>query len=192
MLFGILLPLLGNLLQLCPAYFLEKICMILGDASMSTKETILSFFARHYFYSRINLFLVDKLLLQNVAAKNDIIQSDHAVISITHSDRQSSSPIHLWRNNSSVIKILHNTFLLMQHLHEFFYTNSQSVSDPFILYYGMLTKHVHMALSPLSLPPFARMKRQRNQHIAYLLSEIHKLESQNKICPHQNVSFNLI
>lgn len=59
----------------------------------------------HHTYSRIDLFLVDKFLLQQVDKSeiHCITWSDHAPISIGVGDRRATTRANRWRNNISTL-----------------------------------------------------------------------------------------
>lgn len=80
---------------------------------------------RHNTYSRIDLFLVDKWLLQNIHTSriHTITWSDHAPISVQITNKNSKPQSYLWRVNNFLLQNQSNATFLSQKLEEFFTTN---------------------------------------------------------------------
>lgn len=133
--------------------------------------------SRHNSYSRIDLILVDKLLLKAVSSSTiqDIMWSDHALVSITVVEWHKPSPAYVWRTKSRIFQMPVHTTSIANNLSEFFSLNNHSISDPAVLWY------VHNAyIRGLMLQICAREKRQRTQKLNQLLINIKTLEALNK------------
>ena len=91
---------------------------------------------RHNTYTRIDLFLSDKWLLQNVSAStiHTITWSDHAPVSIQIKNQHANPKSFVWRVNNSLLQHTDNQTFLAERLTEFFRTISDSVSDPGVLW----------------------------------------------------------
>lgn len=90
---------------------------------------------RHNTYSRIDQFLSDKWLLQNVQESqiHTIAWSDHAPVSLKLINNNSKSNSFMWRVNNSILQHPKHAQYLSQKLTEYFLTNTGSVADPAIL-----------------------------------------------------------
>lgn len=90
------------------------------------------FSPRHNSYSRIDLFLTDKWLLQNISASviHTVTWSDHAPISISITDMPPQRNTFLWRANNYILQ--HPTYSLdiEKHISDYFDLNKGSVGDP--------------------------------------------------------------
>lgn len=87
----------------------------------------------HHSYSRIDLFLVDKFILQQIS-KSDlhcITWSDHAPISVVMGDRCAETRANRWRNDIYTLSQPQNLEKTGKAIKEFFSINAPSVSDPF-------------------------------------------------------------
>lgn len=101
----------------------------------ANKRDYTFFSSRHCSYSRIDLFLADKWLLQNVETTriHDITWSDHAAISMSVAERGVSSSPSIWCCNTRIFQEPQYHKTISQHLKHFFLDNTGSVNDPYIL-----------------------------------------------------------
>lgn len=76
----------------------------------------------HNLYSRIDMILVNKVLLQAVSSSttHDMSWSDHAPISISIAEEHIPNPAYIWRVNSHVLNSPQNVSAITKHLQEFF------------------------------------------------------------------------
>lgn len=89
------------------------------------------FSPHHKSYSRIDMFLTDKWLLQNISASviHTIAWSDHAPITITITDTNPQRNTFLWRANNYIIQHPQYSQTIKEHLTDYFHLNDGSVSD---------------------------------------------------------------
>lgn len=116
----------------------------------------------HNSYSRIDLILVDKLLLQALSSStiHNITWSNHAPVSITVVEGHTPSPAYIWRANSRIFQMSPHATSIANNLSEFFPLNNHSVSDPAVLWCA------HKAyIRGLILQICAREKRQRTHKL---------------------------
>lgn len=140
---------------------------------------------RHCSYSRIDLFLTDKWLLQNISCAkiHDITWSDHAAITITIDDQVVSSSSPIWRSNIRLLQDPKTSTKISQHIKEFFQNNVDSVENPFTLW------NAHKAyMRGILIQIGAREKKRRNAHIDSILKNIHILGEQNKQKPNATLT----
>lgn len=101
-----------------------------------TMEKDFTFFsAPHNSYSRIDYFIVDKWLWQNIFCSTiDLITwSDHAHISITIISK-ASNPTRLWKANTHILQMSPYDKQLHRPLYDFFLHNLGSVPHPSTLW----------------------------------------------------------
>lgn len=91
---------------------------------------------RHNAYYRIDLFVSEKWLLQNVIDSriHGIARSDYAPISIKLKNANSHQKSYIWRMNNYLLQQPENIKYISQKIDEFFCDNVGSVSDPTILW----------------------------------------------------------
>lgn len=132
---------------------------------------------RHCTYGRIDLYLVDRWLLQkNSQTKmNSITWSDHASVLITIGDKHPTNNAYVWCSNSQIIQNQITKHILEDHLSEYFQINSTSEVNPF-MFWNAYKAYIH----GIFIQQGAGLKRQRQQQVDALLSEISSLETQNK------------
>lgn len=82
---------------------------------------------RHCSYSRIDLFLTDKWLLQKISSAqiHDITWSDHAAVTITINDQVVSSSPPIWHSNIRLLQEPRTSTIISQHLSNFFLNNTE-------------------------------------------------------------------
>lgn len=100
-------------------------------------EKVYSFFSHvHLTYSCINLFLVDKFLLQSISESkiHDITWSDHAPVSITISGGLAETRANRWHNDVYLMSLPENLNIILGHVKEFCALNEKLVSNLFILW----------------------------------------------------------
>lgn len=148
-----------------------------------------SFFShRHGTYMRIDLFLMDKWLLQKVSqAKIDTIAwSDHAPILLTLKDSYPSTTTYVWHANSQIIQNPSTEKMLEDHLSSYFQINSWSTDNAFLLW------NAHKAyIRAIFIQLGARIRKQRQQKITNLITEIDTLEALSKNKPTPSISAKL-
>lgn len=85
-------------------------------------------------YCRIDIFLVDKWLLQWISSSEiaDITWSDH--VSLTISESESCRPTLLWRCNNRLIKEQITKQVITQHIRDYFQVNDNKDTDIFSLW----------------------------------------------------------
>lgn len=122
----------------------------------------------HNSYSRIDLILVDKLLLQAVSSTiHDISWSDHASVSITVVEGHTPSPTYLWRANSHIFQVTSHVATITQNFTEFFSLNDRSVASAATLWCA------HKAfIRGLLLQICSLEKRQRTQRLSVSLGKL--------------------
>lgn len=132
----------------------------------STEKDFTFFSQVHLSYSRIDMFLLDKFLLQKISKSEigTITWTDHAPVSITVGSHGFSTWANRWKNNvhlfsDSAIALDIETLLI-----EFFNKNDTAEVNPFVLWTahkafirGILMKHS------------ALLKRKRRQHMDTIL-----------------------
>lgn len=137
----------------------------------------------HNSYSRIDMILVDKVLLQAVFSStiHDISWSDHAPVSTSIVEGHTPNPAYIWRVNAQVLSSPQNTSIISKHLWEYFQMNLDTVSNPFTVWCA------HKAfIRGILIQLCSRIKRQRSSQFEKLLGEIRILESTNKKNPSQS------
>lgn len=149
-------------------------------------EREFTFFSKpHCTYSRIDLFLGNKQLLQDTidSVIHTTTWSDHAPISITLGEKQESIIFNNWRNNPHLISLPDNNVQIQNQLKDFFHLNASSVSNPFTLWasHKALIRGVLIKIS-------SQAKCQRTQQLTNLLDDIKILESNNKKAPNPSTS----
>lgn len=149
-------------------------------------ERDFTFFSKpHCTYSRIDLFVGDKQLLQD-ATETDIqpiTWSDHAPVSLTLGDKPTHSSFTNWRNDPHLMAIPSNTTLIQNCLQEYFELNELSVSHPSTIW-SAHKAYIRGTIIKLSY----QAKRQRTQQLTELLDNITKLELINKTNPTPTIS----
>lgn len=129
------------------------------------------FSPHHKSYSRIDMFLADKWLLQNV--------STSTIHPMTWSDH---NPISVWINDISILQ--HPTYSseIADHLKEYFELNDESVADPTMVWnaHKAVIRGIIIKLSSIC-------KKKRTQQIDSLTSQIAKLETEHKTNPNPNL-----
>lgn len=120
-------------------------------------------------YTHIDLFLVDKWLLQQDSSSIlEITWSDHATISLYVEERDASPPVRLWCCNSKVLSSPTNVKLLSQHFREYFDMNAASTEDSFFLLWN-----AHKAyMRGLIIQAYAQAKKQYNLRLDAVFSKI--------------------
>lgn len=123
----------------------------------------------HNIYSRINLFVADKWLLQENSAStiHTVTWSDHVPISITVSTKPTHPPSYIWQANNLLLQDPTYATSLSQHLENFFPPNSDSVADPATVW----TAHR------------ARAKKKRMQRLDKITAALTTSEILNKMNP---------
>lgn len=108
--------------------------MMCGGANIPQKRTFFS--SIHHTYSRIDLFLVDKFILQQITKSelHCITWSDHHPISVVVGDRCAETRANRWRNDIFTISQPQNLTKIEKAIKEYFAINAPSVSDPFTLW----------------------------------------------------------
>lgn len=135
---------------------------------------------RHNTYSRIDLFLADKWLLQRTSnsAIHTATWSDHAPISITMSDESRQPNSYIWRANNYLLNTPCYATPIEQNLEQYFSLNQASVSDPLVVW------NAHKAvIRGVFLQMGARAKKNKTQHLDDLTAAIATTESLNKSNP---------
>lgn len=91
---------------------------------------------QHNSYTCIDMFLVNKLLLQKVASStiSDTLWSDHAIICISLVEVDSCSPMYPWRCNNSIIQNPEFQKTIDDQLDKFFLHNSLPDTNPFTVW----------------------------------------------------------
>lgn len=143
----------------------------------------------HNSYSRIDLFLSDKFLLQRAADTEitPITWSDHAPICMTLSLSKTVPSQKPWRVRADILKSPKNVESLRDSLTEFFQNNLGSVSESATLWCA------HKAFSRgLLIQLTHRANRRRTQHLDTLTVEIKKLETQNQNNPSRDLKQKLM
>lgn len=86
-------------------------------------------------YSRIDLFLVDTILLQNVSDSkfHDIKWSDHAPISMTVKGKAIENRANPWHNDVHLLSIPENKVKVHNHIQDFFYHKQAFCVGPLCL-----------------------------------------------------------
>lgn len=143
----------------------------------------------HHTYSRIDLFLVDKFILQQISKceLHCITWSDHAPISVVVGDRCAETRANRWRNDIFTLSQPQNRKKKKKNkiekaIKEFFAINAPSVSDPFTLW------NAHKVyIRGLLIQMSARAKRQRLEKLNTILAQIQQLEKLNKRHTTQNI-----
>lgn len=147
-----------------------------------------SFSHRHCTYTRIDLFLMDKWLLQKVTQTKieTITWSDHAPILLTLRDSYPNTTANIWRSNSQIIQNPNTKKTLEDCLSDYFQINSSSTDYAFLLW------NAHKAyIRGIFIQLGARIKKQRQQKITTLITEIELLEAHNKNNPTPSTSAKL-
>lgn len=143
-----------------------------------SSEKDFTFFSNvHHTYSRIDLFLTDKFLLQQVVKSeiHCITWSDHAPISISVGDHRAAIRASRWRNDINTLSQPTHSNQIGKALTEFFNINAPSVDDPFTLW-NTHKVYIRCLLIRLS----AKVKKQCSERLNELLTEIRRLEILNK------------
>lgn len=94
----------------------------------ATEKDFTFFSHAHKTYTRINLFLTDKFLLQNVYKSEigNITWSDHTPVSITVGGGNLRTRANRWRNNALLMSCPEHRHQIQQALQEFFDLNAPS------------------------------------------------------------------
>lgn len=134
----------------------------------SNKRAYRYFFPKHSsLFSNIDMFLVDKQLLQRMSSISDMMWLDYAAITIMIEEKDTWRTIHMWQFKRKLIMDVKNNALLTQHLCDFF-TSMTSWTWVF-WHFGMPIRH--------------------KAWLNCLLENIHSLECQNKYPQTQLPSF---
>lgn len=147
------------------------------------------FSPRHNSYSRIDLFLTDKWLLQNISASviHTVTWSDHAPISISINDTTPQRNTFLWQTNNYILQHPSYSLDIEKHIHEYFDVNKGSEGDPVTVW------NAHKAVIRDNIMQLSSMcKMKSTQQIDTLTSQIVTLESQHKTNPEPNVQAQLL
>lgn len=101
----------------------------------ANKKDYTFFSHRHFSYLRIDMFLMEKWLLQHIetAKIHDITWSDHAEISLTILEKGVSSSPPIWRCNVRLLQESHTHTKITQHLQNVFLNNTESFQVPYVL-----------------------------------------------------------
>lgn len=154
----------------------------------STERDYSYFSSVHRTYSRIDFFLVDKFLLQNISMSSvhNITWSDHAPVSIMVEGSRTETRANRWRNDTFLFSHPDHKHTINKELHEFFKNNTGSVPDPFTVWncHKAYIRGILMKMSSVA-------KKQRNKKLNDLLLQIKNLESINKKAPDPKTSSQL-
>lgn len=143
----------------------------------STERDFTIFSNVHHTYSRIDLFLVDKFMLQKIEKSNIhvITLSDHAPISISVGDQGIETRANRWRYDIFTLSHQENLKSIRRALNEYFEFNADSVEDPFTLW------NAHKVyIRGLLIQMNSRLKRQQRKWLNDLLTTIQNFETSNK------------
>lgn len=133
---------------------------------------------RHNTYSRIDLFIFDKWLLQNFSHIHTTTWPDHAPISITLNGKKSQPNSFLWCTNKYLLQNPTHAKHISERLEEFFTLNSGSVADPMVVW------NTHKAyIRGVLIQLGSQAKKERTQSIDTITAAIKKADDQNKINP---------
>lgn len=146
----------------------------------STERDFTFFSNVHHTYSRIDLFLVDKFLLQQIVTSDIYVITwfNHAPISIEVGDRRSKTRVNRWRNYIYALSQPENTKQISKDLKKFFEINAPLVDDPFTLW------NAHKVyIRGLLIQMTTKLRRQRTKRFNDL-TKIQNLENLNKL-PHK-------
>lgn len=126
--------------------------------------------SRHKTYSRINMILVDKMLLQALFSST----IHNIYISITVGGN-TPIPAYMWHANSCTLQMPSHAATITKNVTELYSLNNHSVSESAMLWYA------HKAFIGRIIPQICpQEKRQRTQKLDRLLGEIKAIESLNK------------
>lgn len=131
-------------------------------------------------YSRIDIFLTDKWLLQNISAStiHTVTWSDHAPISINLFSKPSHPHTCMWWTNNYLLQDTTNAASLCRHLDNFFSLNSNLVIDPATAW----TAH-EAIFRGIFIQLGSHAKKKRMQRLDELTTAITASESLNKTNP---------
>lgn len=136
---------------------------------------------RFHSYSRIDLILTDKWVLQTVTASviHAATWSDHSPISISIEDSNGKHNSYLWRVNNFILQHKDYSSDIANHIKEFFVVNTDSVADPAVVWraHNAFMRGILMKLSAVH-------KRKRTQRIDDITTKIQALDSLHKSSPH--------
>lgn len=135
---------------------------------------------RHNTYIRIDLFLSDKILLQNVRSSqiHTTTWTDHAPVTIQIANTSSIPSLFVWHVNNQILQLPSNTSHLQQKLEEFFEINTGSVADPAVLW------HAHKSyIRGFFIQLGSKLKKSKVQRFEELTAVIAPADLQNKTLP---------